>query len=119
MKLQPTFRIIAIACFFLFTLSAVQSQNFRGFIGGIIFIDDNDNCEYDQGELALDGWNVVATETTSGEMLQGTTGFGGYYEVVFFDPGEYEVVLDPPVDITTSCVNTFLIEIPRSRILPG
>lgn len=62
------------------------------FITGKVFYDEDEQCDYDEGEMPFEGWLVKAK---SGETtFFGTTNADGAYEILV-DTGSYEVSLLP------------------------
>lgn len=72
-------------------------------ISGIIFRDQNLNCEQDNGESGLSGWIVTASDGVN--SFYGSAGNNGEYNVNVL-PGAYTVVLTQPNGLWQGCNDT-------------
>lgn len=91
-----------------------QAQNTGSFVSGVVFLDDNDDCEWAQDENGLQGWTVRATETTLGGTQETTTSQFGFYNLFLQEPDqEYLIEVVPPADFTAaSCITSYIVETP-------
>ena len=98
--------------------SELEAQNTGRYVWGLVFSDADDNCEHDNNELGLEGWTVRATETTTQDVMETSTG-NGYYEFFFDGPAEYEISLVPPVGLTATgaCLDSYTIDVPSDTLI--
>lgn len=69
---------------------------------GTVAIDDNLNCEFDQGDFSLQGWKVIATSADY-ENVTFTNAQGVY--IMNVDTGTYNVNVISPSSIWQPCIN--------------
>lgn len=69
-------------------------------INGFVGVDENQNCQIDNGEDLLEGWRVLAEK--GNEQLIGQTNSLGFYNIEV-DTGMYNVKLIPPVNVWEPC----------------
>jgi uncharacterized repeat protein (TIGR01451 family) len=69
-------------------------------LNGRIFVDRDNQCDYDNGEAPLSGWIVKATKGI--DVIYGTSDKNGYYSILV-DTGAYKLSVLPPNRYWSTC----------------
>ena len=82
-------------------------NDFRAFndsIRGTVYIDSQNNCAFDNGEMTLSGWTIAATNLGNGEVFYGYTDAQGNYSILM-PQGEFEIKAISPSKYWESCTS--------------
>jgi hypothetical protein len=67
-------------------------------ITSIVYVDGNQNGQYDDGELLIPGTTVILYDGNGNEVARAVTNAEGLYTFDALAPGVYEVEVVPPAD---------------------
>ncbi|MEO1515893.1 MAG: T9SS type A sorting domain-containing protein [Bacteroidota bacterium] len=84
------------------------------FVGGTVFLDDNDNCLLEMGEDSLTNWRVEFANANRTYVLN--TKANGTYGA-FIDSGDYVVNVLPPNQLWQTCDSDVALNLPLNQMV--